>query len=1282
MKKALSFWFLIFPLFISLYAQSDLSNQLFQRGVNLYNQGKYAEAIPIFEQTQMLDESELPESSSRRNYSRLWIASCYCQLGDTAKAREAEPYAYLIPPVDRRLTIESDQLNELGQIVLATGNYEEAIDYFKQCAEIEHKVLGNHNFYANSLVMVANCMINLDNYSEAKSLLRISSSIYEKDNTPYSYYQSQDMLGWCHYALNEFDSAYFCYDRIWRGYNALQDTLRSAISHLSLIQCMQERGDSLDQNTIAALDTIIDIFALAPDIGKHSVNYASALFRKALILYENGDPETEHILKDVKNIWEKNGVYSGYEYDRVLYFILSYAFFGLQSEDTGKMAAELRAKFEQDGLTLTTEYLDIIHIGVLFGYATGQITKEKAIEDEKLIMRITQENIGTDNEYYVRSLQYIAFTYFFNNDKRKAKQFGEEALDIVENSHGQLTPQTVAFVFSLMAYLYADEMESPKAVTMFNRAYQVYQEYNLPYNREYATLLSQITVYFQNIDKLDESIAAGEQLLSLYKHAKWPNDWNYLCALVSLQNVYNIVGNVKRVRKLIAETEQVLLSNPSLKNSNSYYIWHLQNKSNIDLLDGNVDAAFSAAEELKKLAETEDIIDHGLKSMCRYSANSILAQCYLATGDIEQGIRCYQDFETIDYMAGTNDPISHILMEWLNSLSKIATGNYDTASKQISQAMRQYKKLGIMGEYNQWYLGMLNSLIISSWHGGDKATLMNAVAEQNTFLRGFVRSHFQTMTYQERYDFWDKYSEWFNTQLPNITIQTPNDTMRCEAYDALLLAKGLLLNSEIEVRQLIEENGDNEVKHLYAQFIQHKMLLSSSQSNNMDKQEKDSITQAIQQEEKDLMLILADKFGDYTQRLEITWDQVRQHLHNEEAAIEFMLSPLKPDTVVYSALVLRPGYDSPHLISICLENQLKNVTSEDFLKTESAAQLIWEPLEEELQGVSRIYFSPTGLFHGLGIEYLPFRGGRIGDFYSLYRVSSTRELVYHSDTHETKAAILFGGIDYNADAATVAKNNLSMNIPSSSGYRPRGLTNRVAIRDIAPLPETLTEIEHIGATLTNNNMIATLFKKDKGTEECFKAQSGSHPSYLHVATHGFFWDEEQSREYGEMAFLQQALIWTQMDDHSNIIQEDRMLTRSGLLFAGASNTLQGIEMPVNTDDGILTAQEISRLDFRGTDLVVLSACETARGDITGEGVFGLQRGFKKAGVKSLVMSLWSVDDTATRLLMEEFYKNLVERKQSKHESLIQAQTYLANYENGRYADPRYWAAFILLDALD
>lgn len=1283
MKKALSFWLFIFPLFTSLYAQSDLSNQLFQRGVNLYNQGKYAEAIPIFEQTQMLDESELPESSSRRNYSKLWIASCYCQLGDTAKAREAEPYAYMAPPVDRRLTIESDQLNELGQYFLAAGNYEEAINYFKQCAEIEHKVLGNHNFYANSLGMIANCMINLEKYTEAKSLLRTSSSIYEKSKNLYGYYQNLDMLSWCHCALNELDSACVNYDEIWQGYTALHDTLYAASARLSLIQCMQERGDNLDKSMIAPLDSIISIFAQAPEIGVHSLNYANALFEKAVILYSCGEPEAENIFKKTKEIWEENGVYNNYDYDRVLYYILGCSFFLHNNEDSYKMAAELRTKFEQDGLTLTKEYLDIIHIGVLSGRAKGLITLEKAIEEERLIMRIAHENIGTDNEYYVRSLQFIAYSLFLNNDKRQAMQLGVEALDIVEHTNEQLMPQTVALVFSLMAYLYADLMDAEKASSMFNRAYQVYQEYNLPYNEDYLLLLSQITGFFYHINKWDESIAAGEQLLSLFNIYKWPYTWYSIYTLLSLQTVYLIVGNTQRAHELLSEVEQAFQSNPSLREDNSIYSFFLTTKSNIKLLDGDVDSALSVANEFKRLADLEDVTDSDFKNQCRYSAYSIISQCYQAKGDIKSALKCLQELQDINYITDENEQhesYSYIISELINSIGKIAGGKYDEASKQIRNAMMQFKQLKHMGDYNQMYLNLLTTLIICSWQSGDRSTLMDAIVEQNTFLRGFVRSHFQTMTYQERFDFWDKHENWFNTQLPNATIQMPNDTLLREAYDAMLLSKGLMLNSEIEVKLLIDENKDKEVQQLYAQLAQNKLLLSNS--NGINRQQKDSLIEAIRREEKDLMYLLSDKLGDYTRRLDVTWDQVCHQLNDDDVAIEFMRSPISPDSIYYSALVLRSNYDSPHLVPLFVETQLQEIIGEDFYTSEAASRLIWESLENELLGASRVFFSPIGLLYSLGIEYLPFHDGKISDKFSLYRVSSTREITFQQKKSIHETATLYGGIDYDADASSLVESNQSMNIATSKGYRPRGATDRMAIRDITPLPETLTEIEQINTTLTDNNIEVSLFKEKQGTEDCLKAQSGLHPTYLHIATHGFFWDEEQSRDYSDLAFLQQALLWSAMDGHTNLVQEDRMLTRTGLLFAGANNTLQGIETPSNIDDGILTAQEISLLDFRGTNLVVLSACETGMGEITGEGVFGLQRGFKKAGVQSLLMSLWSVDDTATRLLMTEFYKNMVERKMSKHESLKQAQSYLSNYDNGRYADPRYWAAFILLDGLD
>ena len=176
--------------------------------------------------------------------------------------------------------------------------------------------------------------------------------------------------------------------------------------------------------------------------------------------------------------------------------------------------------------------------------------------------------------------------------------------------------------------------------------------------------------------------------------------------------------------------------------------------------------------------------------------------------------------------------------------------------------------------------------------------------------------------------------------------------------------------------------------------------------------------------------------------------------------------------------------------------------------------------------------------------------------------------------------------------------------------------------------------------------------------------------------------------------------------------EDKALTRSGLLLSGANIALQGKPLPEGIEDGILTAKELAELDLRGVDLVVLSACQTGLGEIAGDGVFGLQRGFKKAGANTLLMSLWKVDDNATRLLMTQFYKNLFAGK-SKFESLRDAQKYVRDYEVNvetasdkqwkslarqkknqskkqtskkvkkikKYKDPYYWAGFILLDAI-
>ena len=145
------------------------------------------------------------------------------------------------------------------------------------------------------------------------------------------------------------------------------------------------------------------------------------------------------------------------------------------------------------------------------------------------------------------------------------------------------------------------------------------------------------------------------------------------------------------------------------------------------------------------------------------------------------------------------------------------------------------------------------------------------------------------------------------------------------------------------------------------------------------------------------------------------------------------------------------------------------------------------------------------------------------------------------------------------------------------------------------------------------------------------------------------------------------------------LAEDKVLTRSGLLFAGANTALRHQPVPEGMDDGILTARELSTLDLRGLSLVVLSACQTGLGEVSEEGVFGLQRGFKKAGAQTIMMSLWKVADDATATLMTHFYQGLLGGL-SKRQAFLKAQSLLR--ADSRYSAPRFWAAFVLLDALD
>ena len=259
--------------------------------------------------------------------------------------------------------------------------------------------------------------------------------------------------------------------------------------------------------------------------------------------------------------------------------------------------------------------------------------------------------------------------------------------------------------------------------------------------------------------------------------------------------------------------------------------------------------------------------------------------------------------------------------------------------------------------------------------------------------------------------------------------------------------------------------------------------------------------------------------------------------------------------------------------------------------------------------------------------------------------------------------LLYGGINYNNYSA---KNEITTEneeeIDEFSALKTRRGKTKFDY-----LNGTNNEVKKIQSKGAENGFVSTILNEDNATEESIKALDGrTNPFVLHLATHGFFFPHpEQEIPKDVLLETGKAKIYK---------ASDNPLMRSGLLFAGANNFWSKTNLTSTTDDGILTANEISNLDLSVCQLVVLSACETALGEVKGsEGVFGLQRAFKMAGVKNIIMSLWKVPDTQTAELFEIFYSECFVGK-TIHEAFQIAQSKM----KAKYS-PYYWAGFVLLE---
>ena len=543
------------------------------------------------------------------------------------------------------------------------------------------------------------------------------------------------------------------------------------------------------------------------------------------------------------------------------------------------------------------------------------------------------------------------------------------------------------------------------------------------------------------------------------------------------------------------------------------------------------------------------------------------------------------------------------------------------------------------------YVKSEEDLGILYWKKGDLQKAYSNLQSSMSKSLDFVNRYFPPMSEAEKTKYWDilqpRFQRFYNYCLD---AQATNPAIVQDMYNYQIATKGLLLNSTNKIKMAIFSSGNADLIKDYMSWLDKKEALARYYSLSKEDLKNQKIDLAsLEQEANDMERSLSQRSSDFSQGYsaeKISHENISALLGDTEAIVELIrIRSFDKDFTndsKYAALVLAKN-TQPKLVVLDNGNQLetryakfyRNAVQQKVADQYSYDQF-WARIEPSLTGKKTIYISPDGVYNQINLNTLKKTGG---DFiiskFDLAIIGNSKDL-----------------IGLKAAKASTKKDAFLLGFPNYGGT------------SVASLPGTRVEVESISKILKTTGYQVSLSQQNEATESKIKSVKGS--ALVHIATHGYFLQDAESGAVGV--------------DSENA--KNNPLLRSGLLLAGAAKTMSGEVLPnlESNDNGVLTAYEAMNLNLNGTDLIVLSACETGLGDVrAGEGVYGLQRAFIVAGAKAMVMSLWKVDDAATQALMTNFYTNL-SKGGSKLRAFKQAQQQLML----KYKEPYYWGAFVMI----
>jgi CHAT domain-containing protein/tetratricopeptide (TPR) repeat protein len=1134
--------------------------------------------------------------------------------------------------------------NNLAMLLEETGKAVEAEALYKECLEIVQK--SKNDFTEEYPTLNANLgefYLNQNRLDEAEKFMLRSIVA-----THASYPTHLSNLGMVYQRKKEFDKALEAY---LKSLNHLKETGQDTSTTYRMVvynaTALYSRGSKYTEE-IALLKSAL----------RTNSHQDARLLNELGIAYERvGNYKKADSVYDIVMLQPKNtAAFSNHELTRAIAGRAEIWRIQGKLKDAESLLLTAVNSFQKDSLS-EKESIAVLNHNLAYLYKTmGQYAKaeplaKKAIAQHQAIngKDVTYANmVKNQGSLYMDMIQY-----------ERAEMLIGEAMVIEKKELGENTDAYSTSLNQLgLVYFYQGRYNESKICTEQSLAIK---ELILGKQHEhYANGLVNLANVYMEEGLFEKSEPLYRQAQRIYKSSTGANTKNYANTLHALSKVQSSMGLFAEARTLLLQTLEVQgktlgTAHPDYANALNSLGMLYSNMSQFE----KADSAYAVSLELRKSAGGDESYSYA------QSLNNI-AELYMFTGRHREALKMYEECLTIALnTVGKNHPD---YATYLNNMgqAKFKAGSYDDAQRSLEKALALREE--IFGRTHLLTLEVKSNLLVVLDAQGKLKEAEKIYTFLNEEYLGFIHRKFPHLTEKEKTAFYSTINYHFEAfQSFALRRQKENPSILGEMFDIQLATKALLLNASKKVKELVTESGDEKLKSLYNDWLGKREYLAKTYSLS----ESEILTRGIKvknlEAEADSLerklSLYSPTFSRAYQQNKISWKDIKKYLKPGEAAIEmcrfYLFDHAWVDSLNYAALIIRSGSNVPELVVLPNGKKMEarflkfyRVAIKAKLQDSQSWYTYWASIHEKLKDVRKVYFAPDGVYNEINLNTLTdSTGTSLLDRLSIHVLTSTKEIIpaKAAGRSPSKKTMLLGRPSYRVRDTEA---NVSDSRSETNSSRTARWLENASFDD---LPGTQKEVEEI-ATILKKSAPVEVYLGEEAREEVIKKTTDA--AVLHIATHGFF-ISEQANEFER---------YTRNEDSFS----DPML-RSGIVLAGVENFQQG-GTSLERDDGILTALEVCNLRLDNTELVVMSACETGLGEVRyGEGVYGLQRAFRIAGAKAMIMSLWKVDDQATQEMMVLFYNNWI-KLSDKRKAFEQAQIEIRR----KYNFPFYWGAFVLL----